>query len=135
MAWTRRAVLLGAGAVAGAAAARAVTAPSLAGAGLLAPRGGQGVLNDASLLSETPVASHVVLREDPGEALVAALRSELRAAQAEGRAVSIGAVRHSMGAHAIPRDGRAVTFDSAWMEVDEGAQVMNVHAGLRWRDA
>lgn len=134
MTWTRRAFLVGAGGALGAAGARAVTAPSLAGAGLMAPRPREGVLNDASLLSETPVASHAVLREEPGRALVAALRAELGAAAAEGRSVGIGAARHSMGAHAIPRDGRAVTLDSAWLEADPGARTMRVHAGARWRD-
>ena len=134
MSWTRRAFLIGAGGVLGAAGARAVTAPTLDGAGLIAPQGGEGVLNDASLLSETPVASHVVLREDPGEALVAVLRAELRKAAAEGRAVNIGAARHSMGAHAIPSEGRAVTLDSSWLEADPGRPTIRVHAGARWRD-
>jgi len=102
---------------------------------MIAPGGSEGVLNDASLLSETPVARHAVLRQNPGEALVGALRAELRAAAAEGRPVSIGAARHSMGAHAIPREGHAITLESSWIEADAEAQVMRVHAGLRWRDA
>jgi len=134
MGWTRRAMLLGAGGVLGAAAARAVTAPTLDRAGFILPREGEGVLNDASLLSETRVARQVVLREEPGEALVAALRAELRAAEAEGRPVSVGAARHSMGGHAIPREGVAVTYESGWPEADREARVMRVHAGARWRE-
>jgi FAD/FMN-containing dehydrogenase len=134
MSWTRRAVLLGAGGVVGAAGARALTAPSLDGAGLIVPRAGDGLLNDASLLSETPIARHHVLREEPGEALVAALRAELRAAEAEGRPVTVGAARHSMGGHAIPREGCALAFDSGWLEADRAARVMRVHAGARWRE-
>ena len=135
MAWTRRAFLVGAGGVLGAAGARTVLAPSVAGAGAIAPSGGEGMLNDASLLSETPVARHRVLRQETGEALVSALRAELRDARAEGRPVNIGAARHSMGAHAIPRDGHAITVEGPDIEVDQDAGVMRVGAGTRWRDA
>ncbi|HVG49872.1 MAG TPA: FAD-binding oxidoreductase [Rubellimicrobium sp.] len=134
MGWTRRALLLGAGGVLGAAAGRALTAPALDGAGLIVPREGEGLLNDASLLSETPIARHLTLREEPGEALVAALRAELRAAADEGRPVNIGAARHSMGGHAIPREGVAMTYESGWLEADREARVMRVHAGARWRE-
>ncbi|EYD73900.1 FAD binding protein domain protein [Rubellimicrobium mesophilum DSM 19309] len=134
MGWTRRAFLLGAGGVVGAVGTRALTAPSLQGAGLIVPREGEGLLNDASLLSETPVARHVTLREDPGEALVAALRAELRAAQAERRPVNVGAARHSMGGHAIPRGGHAITYESGWIEPDRETRAMRVHAGARWRE-
>ena len=40
-----------------------------------------------------------------------ALRAELKAAAAEGRPVSVGAARHSMGGQALARDGVAMTFD------------------------
>ena len=134
MGWTRRAFLLGAGGVVGAAGTRALTAPSQHGAGLIVPHGGEGLLNDASLLSETPIGRHVTLRQEPGEALVAALRAELKAAEAEGRPVSVGAARHSMGGHAIPREGHAITCESGWLEADSEARVMRVHAGARWRE-
>jgi FAD/FMN-containing dehydrogenase len=138
MEWTRRAFLLGAGGVAGAglgaAGARALTAASADGAGLIVPKEGARVLNDASCLSETPVSRHVVLRQDPGEGLVTALRAELRAAAAEGRPVNVGAARHSMGGHAIPRDGHAITCESAWLEANSAAGLMRVHGGARWRD-
>jgi hypothetical protein len=88
MSWTRRAVLLGAGAVAGAAAARAVNAPSLAGAGLVTPRGGEGVLNDASLLSETPVDAPCGAAQTRARRLVGALRRSCGPGAAEGRPVS-----------------------------------------------
>jgi FAD/FMN-containing dehydrogenase len=134
MAMTRRAVLVGAGAVAGAAATRYVGAqnPVMDGAGLIAPAGGEGVLNDASLLSETPIFRHVIVQEPPGDALVAALRAEIKAAEAEGRCVNIGAARHSMGGQAIPRDGHAITFDAPSVEVDTAAKTYRVQAGTRW---
>ena len=114
MAWTRRAALFGAGAAAGVIGTRWMGAqnPSLDGVSIITPTGGETVLNDASLLSETPVFKHIVVKDPPGDALIAALRAELQVAEAEGRPVSIGAARHTMGGQAIPRDGHAITFDT-----------------------
>lgn len=133
MAWTRRGMLVGVGAVAGAAAARWVgpRGPSPDGLGMIAPKGGAGVLNDASLLSETPVFRHRVMAEK-GDALIAALRAEMAEAQAAGRAFNIGAARHSMGAQAIPANGHAVTFDAPAVEIDSAAMTYRVQAGTRW---
>ncbi len=137
--WTRRALLLGTGSVLGGLGYRAISPelPGLAAVAPVAAVAGEGRLNDASLLSETPVFRHIVVRDDPGEALVAALRAELKAAAEEGRAVNIGAARHSMGGQAIPRDGHAITFDNGFVDVRDGAAgdgVYRVHAGARWRD-
>jgi FAD/FMN-containing dehydrogenase len=134
MALTRRAALLGVGAVVGAAASRwtGPQNPSLDGVAVLAPQGGESLLNDASLLSETPIFRHIVVKELPGDALVAALRAELKAAGAEGRRVNIGAARHSMGGQAIPRDGHAITFDFPFVSVETGADTYTVQAGTRW---
>ena len=135
MAFTRRAVLLGAGAAIGAYGARVLSPqnPSLTGAGVVVPQTGASLLNDASLLSGTPIFRHTVLREGPGDAMIAALRTELAAARAEGRAVNIGGARHSMGGQAIPRDGHAITFDSAFVSVETGGDTYKVQAGTRWR--
>ena len=83
MALTRRAALFGAGAAVGVAGSRWLGAanPSLDGVAILAPTGGETTLNDASLLSETPIFRHVVVKELPGDALVSALRAELKAAE------------------------------------------------------
>lgn len=134
MALTRRAALLGAGAAVGVAAQRWAGAanPSLDGVAILAAKGGDSVLNDASLLSETPIFRHVVVKEAPGDALVAALRAELKAAEADGRPVNIGAARHSMGGQAIPRDGHAITFDFPMLSHEPGAETYTVQAGTRW---
>jgi FAD/FMN-containing dehydrogenase len=135
MAFTRRAALFGAGAVTGAAAMRWLgpRAPVLTGAGVVpAIASGDTLMNDASLLSPTPVARHVVLGEDPGEALVTRLRAELAEAAADGRPVNIGAARHSMGAQAIPRDGHAITLDSRFIEPDTSAGTFRCHPGIRW---
>jgi len=131
---SRRALLLGSGAVVGWLGAKAL-APALSdltGTRSLAHEPAAGTLNDASMLSETPVSAHVIVKEDPGEVLVDILRSEMRQAAAEGRAINIGAARHSMGAQAIPRGGRAITLQSGFVEADTAAQTYRVQAGVRW---
>ncbi|MBA3908549.1 MAG: FAD-binding protein [Rhodobacter sp.] len=132
MALTRRAALFGAGAAVGVVGSRWMgdANPSLEGVAILAPAGGEATLNDASLLSETPIFRHIVVKEPPGDALVAALRAELKAAAAENRPVNVGAARHSMGGQAIPRDGHAITFDAP--SVLAKGEVYTVQAGTRW---
>ncbi len=134
MAFARRAALLGAGAAIGAYAARVLGPqnPSLTGAGVIVPQSGDALLNDASLLSETPIFRHAVIKEPLGDSFIAALRAELAAAKTEGRAVSIGAARHSMGGQAIPRDGHAITYDSPFVSVETGSDTYKVQAGTRW---
>ena len=131
---TRRAALLGGGAVIGGLLGHEIAgnAPSLVGTRSLAPAGAESTLNDASLLSETPVFRHTVMAEDPGDTLIARLRAELAEARSVGRPFNIGAARHSMGGHAIPPDGHAVTFDNGLVEPDIDNGVYRVHAGARW---
>ena len=133
---TRRAALLAGGAAIGVGATRGLVArsPVLDGAGVIAPGGGESHLNDASLLSETPIHRHLVMEEAPGEALVARLRAELAEAREAGRPVNIGAARHSMGGQAIPRAGHAVTFRNGFLEPDTAAGIYRVHAGARWSE-
>lgn len=134
--WTRRAALLAGGAAAGAGAAAWALRPDgavPARAGLW-PADAPGTLDDASLLSATPVARHVTLGQDPGEALLAALRSQLRQARAEGRPLCLSAARHSMGGHALPRDGVALTAPGGVIEADAAARTMRVAAGARWAE-
>ena len=89
-------------------------------------------MNDASGLSETPISRHVNIKEDPGQALVAAIRDEIAEAQRAGRPVNISAARHSMGGQAIPRNGHAIAFENGWLELDQEKKLMRVHAGARW---
>ena len=130
----RRAVVFGAGAAAGVAGTVWLKGsnPVLDGTRSLVPPAAANTLNDASGLSETPVAKHITLTEDPGEALVARLRAELKEARAEGRPVNIGAARHSMGGQAIPRDGTAISFRNTRLEPDIAAGTYRAHAGARW---
>ncbi len=106
--------------------------PVLDGVPLVTPAVGGTVMNDASMLSQMPIAKHVVVTEATDEALIAALRAELKAAKAEGRAVNIGAARHSMGGQAIPRDGVAITLDAPRISHVPGEVLYQVQAGTRW---
>ncbi|NHF72878.1 FAD-binding oxidoreductase [Paracoccus xiamenensis] len=131
---TRRSLLLAAGGAAGWYASDLFHArlPVLDGTRSIAPRPANNILNDASGLSPTPIHRHITLTEDPGDALIAAVRAEMKSAEADGRAFNIGAARHSMGGQAIPRDGVAVTFDNGFVEADTAARTYRAHAGARW---
>lgn len=134
MAFTRRAALVLGGAAAGAAAMRFAgpRTPTMAGVPVLTPAAGATTLNDASLMSETPIFRHITRTDDPGEVLLAALRAELQEAAAAGRPVNVGAARHSMGGQAIPRDGHAITLNNAALVADRKAGLFRCHAGARW---
>jgi FAD/FMN-containing dehydrogenase len=106
----------------------------MVGAGVIVPAGRAGTLNDASQLSETRVANHILLRNDSGPVLVGQLQQELRSAAVAGQSICIGAARHSMGGHSIPCAGRAITLDGPWAGLSEDRQTMRVLAGTRWRD-
>ena len=129
----RAALLLGGAAIGGYAVHRfGPKVPPIAGTRTLATPGAENTLNDASLLSETPVFRHIVVQENPNEALIARLRAEMAEARAEGRPFNIGAARHSMGGHAIPENGHAVTFDNPLVEADIANLTYRAHAGARW---
>ena len=132
--WTRRAALLGSGAVLGALGYRSLASrnPTLAGAGSTATSNAKDILNDASLLSQTPIHKHIILKDDPGETLVASIRAEMEDARANGRPVNVSAARHSMGGQAIPLDGHAITFDNGLIEPDTDNGTYRAHAGARW---
>lgn len=138
---TRRAALLGGGAVIGGTLGYALAPNRVSRTGItsLAPIGGAGFLNDASGLSETPIHVHRVMPYKPGLGLTRGIRREMDAAREEGRAFNIGAARHSMGGHAIPPGGHAippgghaVTFENAEIEPDTANGLYRVHAGARW---
>ena len=102
------------------------------------PAGPPIVLDDASRLDATPVARHWRPSPASGEGWVGALRAELKTAAAEGRPVSVGAARHSMGGQALARDGVAITLDvkpgaEAWITLDRAARTYRVAPGARWR--
>ncbi len=135
-AFTRRTALLATGAVLGVAGSRALQSsnPVLDGTESLTTSGGSDTLNDASELSETPIHRHTILSDDPGEALISAIRTEMKEAAAAGRPVNVSAARHSMGGQAIPRDGHAITYDNGLVELDSDTGIARVHAGARWSE-
>ncbi len=134
MALTRRAALFGAGAAVGVAGSRWIGAsnPSLDGVQVITPTGGARTLNDASLLSETPIFKHVIVDEPLKDGMIAALRAELKAAEADGRPVSVSAARHSMGGQSIPSDGHAITLNTGVVSFVPGGDTYSVLAGARW---
>lgn len=136
MSFTRRAILFGAGAALGgyAGARLSGNVPPVTGTRMISGSGAQTSLNDASLLSETPVFRHTIMSEAPDDALIQRLRAEIVEARAAGRPFNIGAARHSMGGHAIPTDGHAVTFDNGLVEPDTANGTFRVHAGARWSE-
>jgi FAD/FMN-containing dehydrogenase len=90
------------------------------------------ILNDASGLNPTPVFRHWIAQPNPQAELIARLRDELKAAAAGRRPVCVSAARHSMGGQSLPRDGLAVTVDSARCEPDTAAKTYRADAGTRW---
>ncbi len=133
--FTRRAALVGAGGLAGWGLAGLFRAelPTYAGANRIVAPTGENYLNDASGLSATPIHKHLRISEGDQE-LVAVIRREMSQARAERRPLNVGAARHSMGGQAIPRDGTAMTFDNARIELDTINQSYRAHAGARWSD-
>ncbi|MEM5473645.1 FAD-binding oxidoreductase [Hoeflea sp. AS60] len=132
---TRRSLLAGAGAVAGAVGYgiwERQTIPSGLPFPKLQSADAGTILDDASLLNPTPVARHLTLSEAPDTKLLAALRTELSDAKSAVRAFSASAARHSMGGQSLPRDGTAVTFEQSMLEPDTAAGTYRVAAGVRW---
>ena len=89
------------------------------------------MLNDASLLSPTPVASHITIR-DGRDAAVHKVREALAAAKSSRRPFVASAARHSMGGQSLAANGTVVTLDQDWLEPDTAARTYRVGAGVRW---
>lgn len=90
------------------------------------------VLDDASRLNRTRVGRRVSIAPT---AAIEALRAELKAARAEGRPVSVGAARHSLGGQSLPPSGgTAIDLTGAALEIDSAAKTYRVSGGARWRD-
>jgi FAD/FMN-containing dehydrogenase len=91
-------------------------------------------LNDASRLNPTIIGRRANVRS-PLSLVAEAMRAELKAAKAEGRAVCVGGARHSMGGQSLPpTGGTAVDFTGAAIEIDSVAKTYRVGAGARWRE-
>ncbi len=90
------------------------------------------ILNDSSKLNPVPVAQHIILPQNNRRNQIADLRRILKNASAQ-QPISIGAARHSQGAHSLARNGYACEFVSEG-EVEIGEETYRVPAGMRWRD-
>ncbi|MEM9332605.1 MAG: FAD-binding oxidoreductase [Pseudomonadota bacterium] len=131
--FSRRSLLVGAGVVGGALATRYLTNETISfGTRYPTPANDPLVLNDASLLSPVKVSKHLTLEENPGDALVDALRKELAEAKSERRPFVASAARHSMGGQSLATNATAVTMDQEWLEADTQNGVYRVAAGTRW---
>ena len=132
---TRRTVLIGAGAAAGAVGAASLYS-SIVPFGTNFPpldtAADSLILNDASELEPTRVAKHLILKDKPDEALYAALRSELVAAQNAGQPVVAHAARHSMGGQSLAKNGLALSLDQNWIEPNIANSTYRCGAGTRW---
>lgn len=91
-----------------------------------------GILDDASQLCPTPVASHVVITGDPRNRAVERIRTVLADARAARRPFIASAARHSMGGQSLARHGTVATLDQRWLEVDTRRRTYRVAAGARW---
>jgi FAD/FMN-containing dehydrogenase len=134
---TRRALLLGAAAGAGALAGRALAptndpGPRFPAAAAETPAAGGIVLNDASELSPTPVASHVSITRETRSDVVDRVRKAMTDARAANRPLIASTARHSMGGHSLAKDGVVVTLDQEWLEPNTVARTYRVGAGTRW---
>lgn len=131
----RRLFLFGGAAVAGAVAGRSLTLSSNAHGPLFPkPEDAQadGVLNDASELSPTPVRRHITLSSPPDTATIDAIRKQLQSAKSAGQPFVASAARHSMGGQSLVRDGSVLTLNQEWLEPDTAAKTYRVAAGTRW---
>jgi len=99
--FTRRMLLVGGGAAAGAVATHFLGRETIGAGAMLPvalPDAPGDILNDASQLSPTRISRHLVLTDDRKDVLIETIRRELAEAKAAGRPVVASAARHSMGA-------------------------------------
>jgi len=130
---TRRAFLLGTGAIAGAYATRAYyTTPDPVGRVLDTPTADPLILNDASELSPTRVAKHLTMTDRFEAAQIDTLRKALTDAKQANQPLIASAARHSMGGQSMARGGTTVTMDHEWIELDKTALTYRCGAGTRW---
>jgi FAD/FMN-containing dehydrogenase len=133
---TRRALLAGVSAGIGLYAGRTLLAP-ISATGPVFPAEGQAangaiLLNDASELSPTPVAKHMIVTADPRGKAVENIRALMAEAQGAGRPFIASAARHSMGGQSLAKNGSVLTLDQQWLETDPASKIYRVAAGTRW---
>lgn len=130
---SRRAFLLGTGALIGGWATKTYyTDPIPGGKQLRPPQNNPLVLNDASELSPTNIAKHIVINEKFEESQINTLRSELEEAKQNNRPFIASAARHSMGGQSMAKAGSTLTLDQNWVELDTVNSTYRCAAGTRW---
>lgn len=130
---TRRAFLLGTGAILGGWGTRKFyTDPSPVGAYQLSSPDTRNVLNDASELSPTQIAKHLIINKKIDSTTIETLRAELAEARQENRPLIASAARHSMGGQSMARAGTTLTMAQDWVELNTQAQTYRCGAGTRW---
>jgi FAD/FMN-containing dehydrogenase len=130
---TRRAFLLGTGAVIGGWATRQYYTDQIpVGETLLTPSNDPLLLNDASELSPTTIAKHITIKEKIETNQIDLLRRELKEARDAGRPAIASAARHSMGGQSMARAGSTITLDQDWVELDTENSTYRCGGGTRW---
>lgn len=133
--FSRRTLLLGSGAVLGVVGSKTIFKETIpTGTPVPAPVTGPGrrLLNDASQLSPTRVAKHIIMRSQSQETVIARLREELDQARQDGRPLVASATRHSMGGQSLAGNCTAMTFDQNRLELDRDSETYRVPSGMRW---
>jgi FAD/FMN-containing dehydrogenase len=96
--------------------------------------GEEGVMNDASRLNATHGVDVVVLDSDRAKS-IGKIQGALSRAREEGRLVSVGGARHSMGGQTLNQDGIYIDMDGfSGMEMEKESGLLHVQSGARWRD-
>lgn len=135
--FTRRVMLAGVSAAAGAAAGRYLLQPK----SHPGPRFPQrdsfaqvegSILDDASELMPTKIYKHVTLNSGLDTDYTNRLRALLAEAVDNDRPFAASTARHSMGGHSLPEQGLALTLSQKWIEPDTTAKTYRVTAGTRW---
>ncbi len=138
MSLTRRTLLLGATAGVGALIGRGCLGqtndpgPLFPAADAASGPDGAIILNDASELSPTRVASHLTITSEAPPEAADRLRAALAEARSAKRPLVASTARHSMGGHSLTAGGTVVTLDQQWLEADTAQKTYRVAAGTRW---
>ncbi len=125
-----RRTFLASGAAGAALLSHSAQTQATAGKGKLRPL----ILNDASRLNAIPVTRNWILRSGAEHDVIDELRALLKEATREGKPVSFGGARHSMGGQSLVRDGFAASLAVPFCLPNSATRTYRVRSGTRWRD-
>lgn len=93
-----------------------------------------GYIDDASHLNSTKVSAWINTGSDTSKAIMV-ITGLIEQASLNGKKISIGGARHSMGGHTITKDGIYLDMTSLnYMQLDTVTNVLTVGAGALWSD-